>query len=111
MSVCTTDALRILAKTAVSGQPASERRERTHLVDDGCARVALRRRSIAMNYHVLILGIISAGFLVAMVWAVVDYRRYKQTRKDVLRVEPYFPSKAVDSLSWPASPSASSRHR
>ena len=59
------------------------------------------RTQCDMDYHLLILGIIGAGFLAAIVWAFVDYRRYKRTRKEVLRVEPYFPSKAVDSLNWP----------
>ena len=62
-----------------------------------------------MVHHLLILGIIGVGFLVAVGLAVVDYRRYKRKRKDVLRVEGYLPRKAVDSLQWPATTSPWSR--
>jgi hypothetical protein len=62
---------------------------------------------VRMDHHLLILGIITAGFLARAVWAVFDYRRYKRRRKDVTRIEGYLPTRSVDSLNWPALPSPS----
>jgi hypothetical protein len=62
-----------------------------------------------MDRNLLILEIITAGFLACALWAVLDYRRYKRRRKDVTRVEGHLPTRSVDSLNWPALPSPSRR--